>query len=377
MRLPLLKAKELLASKAPKDELNYRLNRVCERLLLHGKFSGSLQRIIIAARYGQIALPTIFRTIEGVQVDGRVYDLANRWWDYLAGKGEAWGSAYPIVKDLGDGFATMSDLPVGGQDYSAPQVELVGGGGTGAKANVVVRDGIIIGANITEAGTGYTTAPAVVITDPKGTGATLVTLLAGDRVAQIFIVSGGNLVANLPGSDPLTMVVEGQDYMGIPSSITFTGNGNVTLANPFNVITRVSTGQIPVTTTLIHIAANGNGTYLVILAPQFEEAFYRRYKVDDLILRPMVYVKALVKIRFIEFTKDSDILPFFNVTALGLGLDAYQAESEGDKSLAKQFWDDAVDMLNLELGDTKANAEGPNIRFYYPGRTVPKLRSHF
>lgn len=57
---------------------------------------------------------------------------------------------------------TVSD---GGTDYSAtPIVSLTGGGGTGATAVAVVTAGVVTGINVVSAGTGYTSAPTVVIT---------------------------------------------------------------------------------------------------------------------------------------------------------------------------------------------------------------------
>lgn len=59
----------------------------------------------------------------------------------------------------------------GGSNYTNPTVALTGGGGTGAKASAVVVGGTIAGINMTNWGVNYTSAPAVAITDPTGTGA--------------------------------------------------------------------------------------------------------------------------------------------------------------------------------------------------------------
>lgn len=112
MRLTLLRAKEALAKKAPADELEFRLNRAVERLLLNGKFSGSMQNIALTAPYGQVALPQMYRTIEGVKVDGIVAPVANQWYQYMPGKSDFCGCGLELVRDLGDGHALMRDLPL-------------------------------------------------------------------------------------------------------------------------------------------------------------------------------------------------------------------------------------------------------------------------
>ena len=67
----------------------------------------------------------------------------------------------------------------GGSGYSAetatlPTITISGGGGTGATATASVLDGVINAVNITNIGTGYTSAPTVTVTDSTGgTGAVL------------------------------------------------------------------------------------------------------------------------------------------------------------------------------------------------------------
>jgi len=59
----------------------------------------------------------------------------------------------------------------GGTGYTSPSVAVTGGGGSGCTASATVAAGVITGITVTAAGTGYTTAPTVVITDSTGTGA--------------------------------------------------------------------------------------------------------------------------------------------------------------------------------------------------------------
>jgi subtilase family serine protease len=66
----------------------------------------------------------------------------------------------------------------GGSGYTTPHVVLTGGGGTGASATARVSQGVIIGLVLTNPGSGYTSAPTVILKDPspraKGASATTV-----------------------------------------------------------------------------------------------------------------------------------------------------------------------------------------------------------
>lgn len=114
MRLTFAQAKKELVNRAPEGKLDIRINRAVERILLHGKFAGSLHTIALVARYGQITLPRWYRTIEGVKVGGFVYDIVNHWWQFLQGKSDFEGFSMATVRDLGDGWATMYYLPADG-----------------------------------------------------------------------------------------------------------------------------------------------------------------------------------------------------------------------------------------------------------------------
>ena len=60
--------------------------------------------------------------------------------------------------------ATITDRGCGYTD--APLITIVGGGGSGASATAVVRDGVVVQLVITDAGIGYTEAPRVRIASP-------------------------------------------------------------------------------------------------------------------------------------------------------------------------------------------------------------------
>ena len=73
-----------------------------------------------------------------------------------------------VTGTLGTGI-TLNGFSVtnGGSGYTTPAVVLTGGVGTGATATARVSQGRIIALVLTNAGTGYTSAPAVAFRDPS------------------------------------------------------------------------------------------------------------------------------------------------------------------------------------------------------------------
>ncbi len=70
-------------------------------------------------------------------------------------------------------------LQSGGSGYTTPAVLLSGGGGSGATATARVSNGVILNVVLTSPGTGYTSAPTVVLRDPspRAKGATAIALV--------------------------------------------------------------------------------------------------------------------------------------------------------------------------------------------------------
>lgn len=112
-RLTLLRAKEALQHKAPADRLEFRINRVVERYLDDGEFSGA-DDLAIVAPYGQLTLPRYYRSIDGLKVGTIVYDVANQWYEMLPSRsGLPLGIAH-VARDLGDGRPTIYNCPADG-----------------------------------------------------------------------------------------------------------------------------------------------------------------------------------------------------------------------------------------------------------------------
>jgi len=83
------------------------------------------------------------------------------------------GNHLSRVFDINPIFTVGSAVvTAGGSGFkSAPTVNLIGGGGTGATATATIANGQVISVTITNAGTGYTSAPTITFTGGGGKGA--------------------------------------------------------------------------------------------------------------------------------------------------------------------------------------------------------------
>lgn len=377
MRITLLRAKERLAPTSPVDKLENRIATICEKLIVNGKWRGSMHPIALRAFYGQAALPRHYTALEGVRVDRRVREIVNQWWAFLPGKTDY--GLMAEVENQGDSFATMYPMPLGGRGYtSAPTVE-VQGDGAGATVSIEMRNGSVSKIKIENPGSGYTTA-TIVFTgggDYGSVEAAAVATVVNGALDSVSLVVGGNLRLTYAGIDDAPMTIYGTDQNFQPVKTILTGTTTPQSANLFTHIDRVHKEQTEFPMTLTHIAVSGDETPLAILSEKTEESYYHRYRVDTLALTRDATITALAKLKFVEFESDQDVLPFTNMAALELAMRAENFIDENDVVLAAQYWTEAIDLLNAELKDAKAVDEYPVIRFIYPGRTAPKYTSHY
>ena len=87
-----------------------------------------------------------------------------------------------------------------GEGYDAgakPNVEITGGGGTGAAAEVVVNGSLVSFDMVTE-GSGYTESPLVSIVGGNGSGATAQAVITGGRVTRILVEQPGTGYTSQP-----------------------------------------------------------------------------------------------------------------------------------------------------------------------------------
>jgi hypothetical protein len=81
---------------------------------------------------------------------------------------------------------------VGGSGYTtAPGVVITGGGGTGATAMATISGGAVTGFVVTNGGTGYTSAPTVTVATLYGSSLYLPSYVAIDRSGAIWSLSSG------------------------------------------------------------------------------------------------------------------------------------------------------------------------------------------
>ena len=99
-------------------------------------------------------------------------------------------AAVPLVLD---GFVLEAAVANGGGGYGVvPNVQILGGGGSGAAAVAVVSNGVVVAVDITDTGSGYTSEPAIQIDPPamglvNQTGAALSLAAVGTNDAGIIL----------------------------------------------------------------------------------------------------------------------------------------------------------------------------------------------
>jgi hypothetical protein len=150
----------------------------------------------------------------------------------------------------GNGLRSIT-VSAGGTGYTtAPNVVIAGGGGTGAAATATVLAGAVTAITITAAGTGYTTLPTVTLTGGGGSGATATAVLIGASVGALILTAPGSGYTGSPavaisgggGSGAtgvstlsagtvasVTVVAGGSNFTDTPT-LTFVGGGGINAA---------------------------------------------------------------------------------------------------------------------------------------------------
>jgi autotransporter-associated beta strand protein len=148
-------------------------------------------------------------------------------------------SAAPTVAFSGTGTnaAATATLGVSAASFSiaggtttyatAPSVTISGGGGSGATATAVLSNGIVSGITITQAGIGYTNAPALAFSG--GTVATAGTAPTGTGNDLNFTVSG------------ITVTSPGSGYTRAPTVTFGSGSGTAATASLSSVVLAANT----------------------------------------------------------------------------------------------------------------------------------------
>jgi hypothetical protein len=117
-------------------------------------------------------------------------------------------------------FVNSVNITSGGSGYTtAPDVQLTGGGGSGAVAKAVVRDGKVSQVKIISGGSGYTTEPKVVFSGGGGKGASATAV----NNKPLFFANGQPLLDKIIG---IRVGSKGADYTSTPAVVISGGGGS-------------------------------------------------------------------------------------------------------------------------------------------------------
>jgi len=121
---------------------------------------------------------------------------------------------------ISGGFVFSVAVTNGGAGYTTvPQVQFIGGGGSGAGGKAAVSSGKVASITLTNAGSGYTTPPAVLIASPNGlligqTNATLnLDAITTNNFGSYFVV-----VSNIYGSQTSSVAILTRAYPPVITS---------------------------------------------------------------------------------------------------------------------------------------------------------------
>lgn len=151
----------------------------------------------------------------------------------------------------GSGQLDRVNITNGGTGYtSAPRVLISGGGGSGATATATVTNGVVTAVTITNPGTGYTSDPSVSFV--SGSGASVNAVLGGGgRVQTIQVVNGGSGYASAPSvtvsapslpSGTQAAATANINAAGVVTSVTITDPGSGYTSNPSVTIAAAPAG---------------------------------------------------------------------------------------------------------------------------------------
>jgi hypothetical protein len=119
-------------------------------------------------------------------------------WYSVAGRQVVSPSATAVATVAG-GFVVGAIITDGGSGYTnAPLVAIVGGGGTGAAAAAVVSNGMVTGITINETGSNYSSTPNIIINSPTPAAAAVATVVNGFVVGATITAEGNGYTNGSP-----------------------------------------------------------------------------------------------------------------------------------------------------------------------------------
>jgi len=275
-------------------ELRNNINRVLERFISEGKFTGTIQQATITAYEDSIGnkfitLPRHLETcLRAGNAGYKTVAVQSEWYQYLPqGRGirKSDQAYYGPIQDLGEGYVTFRDLPSNSQlTLSSSDTECAG-------SYIWIRG-----------------------KDENG--------------------------------DKIYSTVDGERVEGIRIDL---GDGTQTTTETFSTIESVE--KTP-TTGVITLSAGA--TTLAKYESGERAISYRRYLVD----KNWDSVQGIFKRRHVWAISDNDPIYPDSLEAIKLGLMALNAEEKADVERGQYYMDRAILLLNAELKEYNSGQEG-------------------
>jgi hypothetical protein len=275
-------------------ELRNNINRVLERFISEGKFTGTIQQATITAYEDSIGnkfitLPRHLETCLRAGKSGyRTAAVQSEWYQYLPqGRGIRKSDLpyYGPVQDMGEGFVTFRDLPSNSQ--------------------------LTLSSSETECAGNY-----IWIRGKDANGDKIYSTVDGDRVEGIRV----DLATNPQTTSQTFSVIE-----SIEKTPT---TGVITLSAGATTLAKYESGERAIS--------------------------YRRYLVD----KNWDSVQGIFKRRHCWAISDNDPIYPDSLEAIKLGLMALNAEEKADVERGQYYMDRAILLLNAELKEYNSGQEG-------------------
>lgn len=293
-----------------------RVNELCERFFVSGKWKGMLVEVDLDASEGYVTLPRRCESILGITVQKAPRTPFGRWYSFSpGGPGEVDLSSYSgpdLVIDLGDGYPTYVDSPY-----------------TSFRVRVKVP-------NASDRNNGN----YVLI---KGTD------------------SDGKAVYDSDGSEGITLNLAAADN---------------TTSQYFSKITSITKPPTLGYLTLWAVNSSNAETEIGEYEPGETNVSYRRYKVTRADTSETPTVRALCKRRYVPVVSENDEVIPGNMGALKLGLISLKYEDTNDLERASEYFTKALSLLNAELREQRGG-QFNTMRFSPHGFGLNRIGRHY
>lgn len=280
-----------------------RVNEAIQRLMIRGKWLGTIQRYKFCVYHCCLTLPRWVETILAANVCGAPHRIRNQWYEFMGNGPGSVGCCGCSFIDRGDGYSTFHDIC-----------------GLTKKLRVY--------ADVPEA--------------------------AGARILIKGIDENGNTIMTLDGST----WIEGE-YILIDNATPQLSTKLFTQIT--GIVKPVTNGFIRI---YEYNTTDAVQSIIVLLEPGEKVPSYRRYVVpgtSDDVTNPSC-VEAIVKRRFVPIATDNDELIISNIGALKLMLLALEKEERNFLAEAMAYEEKAVKILSDELTESLGDSSTGQIQ---------------